>query len=111
MAIGNGSHPCINLQCKSTQPKRYFIMSNPYDQRLTSPKPVSAAACIRSAYAAKLHSDFVQTQTERKAARYLAQKSYQKRQRFYNIFLGFSITFIVTVTIGTGLIMWADALA
>jgi hypothetical protein len=87
------------------------IMShNPYDQRLTNLEARYGSG-LRSAYASELHSDFVQTMTERKAARYLAQKSYKRRQRFYNIFLGFSITFITAVTIGTGLIMWADALA
>ena len=62
-------------------------------------------------YASKLHSDFVQTMTERKAARYLAQKRFQRHQRYTNIFLGFSIIFITAVTITTSLIMWADALA
>ena len=62
-------------------------------------------------YANDMYLDFMQAKAERSAARYLAQKSYQRRQRFYNIFLGFSITFITAVTITTSLIMWADALA
>ena len=85
-------------------------MSNPYDQRLNNLEARYGSG-LRSVYASKLHSDFVQTMTERKAARYLAQKSYKRRQRLYNIFLGFSITFITAVTIATGLILWADALA
>lgn len=83
---------------------------NPYCQRLTNLESRYGSG-LRSAYASELHSDFVQTMTERKAARYLAQKRYQRHQRYTNIFLGFSITFITAVTIGTGLIMWADALA
>lgn len=83
---------------------------NPYDQRLTNLEARYGSG-LRSVYAAKMHSDFMQAKSERSAARYLAQKRYQRHQRYTNIFLAFSITFIVTVTIGTSLIMWADALA
>jgi len=83
---------------------------NPYCQRLTNLEARYGSG-LRSAYASKLHSDFVQTMTERKAARYLAQKRFERHQRFTNIFLGFSISFIAAVTITTGLIMWANALA
>jgi hypothetical protein len=83
---------------------------NPYDQRLTNLEARYGSG-LRSVYASKLHSDFVQATAERKAARHLAQKRYERHQRYTNIFLGFSITFIAAVTIATGLIMWADALA
>ena len=83
---------------------------NPYCQRLTNLEARYGSG-LRSAYASKLHSDFVQTMTERKAARYLAQKRFERHQRYINIFLAFSISFIAAVTIATGLIMWANALA
>jgi len=87
------------------------IMShNPYDQRLTNLEARYGSG-LRSVYASQLHSDFMESQAERKAARYLAQKRYQRHQRYTNIFLAFSITFITVVTIGTSLIVWADALA
>jgi hypothetical protein len=83
---------------------------NPYCQRLTNLESRYGSG-LRSVYASKLQEDFEQARTERKAARYLAQKRYQRHQRYTNIFLAFSITFITAVTIATGLIMWADALA
>ena len=82
-------------------------MSNPYDQTLTNLEARYGSG-LRSAYASELHSDFVQTMTERKAARYLAQKRYQRRQRYTNIFLGFSITFIACVTLMSAHIVWLD---
>ena len=80
---------------------------NPYDQRLTNLEARYGSG-LRSVYASKLHSDFVQTQTERKAARYLAQKRYQRHQRYTNIFLGFSITFIAAAILMSAHIVWLD---
>lgn len=62
-------------------------------------------------YANDMYLDFMLSKAERDAVRYLAQKRHERHQRYTNIFLAFSITFIVTVTIGTSLILWADALA
>ena len=57
------------------------------------------------------HYDLTQSIRESKAQRYLAKKRWERHQRYTNIFLAFSISFIAAVTIATGLIMWADALA
>ena len=57
------------------------------------------------------HYNLTQSIRESKAQRYLAKKRYERNQRYINIFLTLSISFIVAVTIATGLIMWADALA
>ena len=62
-------------------------------------------------YATDLYDDFLKGQCERKAARYLAQKRYERKQRYVNAFLFCSIAFIVTVTLTTGMILWAEALA
>jgi len=57
------------------------------------------------------HYNLTQSIRESKAQRYLAKKRWERHQRYTNIFLAFSITFITAVTITTGLIMWVDALA
>ena len=55
--------------------------------------------------------DLTQSIREAKAQRYLAKKRYERNQRYINIFLTLSISFIASVTIATGLIMWIEALA
>ena len=54
--------------------------------------------------------DLTQSIREAKAERYLAKKRYERNQRYINIFLTLSISFIASVTIATGLIMWIEAL-
>ena len=55
--------------------------------------------------------NLTQSIRESKAQRYLAKKRWERKQKFINIFLTLSISFIAAVTIATGLIMWVDALA
>tara|TARA_R110002153_G_scaffold89198_1_gene218548 strand:+ start:244 stop:423 length:180 start_codon:yes stop_codon:yes gene_type:complete len=57
------------------------------------------------------HYDLYQSIRESKAQRYLAQKRFERLQRFTNNLLACGVAFIVTATIATGLFMWADALA
>ena len=59
-------------------------------------------------YANDMYLDFMLSKAERYAVRYLAQKRYQRHQRYTNIFLGFSITFIAAAILMSAHIVWLD---